>query len=283
MPAAQKIGKIKKLGIIAGGGSLPAHLLSVCQKNNIDPYLIAIEGQADLDLTQNAENFIWAKIGFAGKIIKFFKDQNVSDLVLIGSIKRPKLSELKADLKGMQLISRIGLKSMGDSTLLDTVKYELQKEGFMLHGVHEFCDQLLVKEGVIGNLSPKQEDTETITLGLKASQGIGALDIGQSVIVQDGRVIGVEGVEGTDNLIKRCEPLLRKGRDAILVKTCKPQQDNRLDLPTIGLQTIINAHKYGLSGIVLQAQKVLIIDPESIAQHANQYKMFVIGMTIQED
>ncbi len=280
MPTAQKIGNIKKLGIISGGGNLPAYLLSICKDRGITPYLVAIEGQTSPRLTDNVENHLRTTLGSAGKIIRFFKQNNVQDLVLIGSIKRPKLSELNADMRGMQLISRIGLKSMGDSSLLDIIKNELNKEGFTLHGIHDFCDNLLVKQGPIGDFTPKIEDSETISLGIKASQGIGALDIGQSVIVQEDRVIGVEGVEGTDELIKRCNSLLRSGRGGILVKTCKPQQDKRLDLPTIGVQTVINAHKNGLSGIVLQAEKVLIIEPEAIAQYANKYKIFVVGVKI---
>ena len=271
--------EIKRLGIIAGNGNLPAALISACKGKNIEPFIVGFEGQTDPNITQD-HNHLWANLGSAGKIMTFFKSRHVKDLVLIGGIKRPSLTEMKPDFKALQILTRIGFKALGDDGLLTALKTELESEGFTLHPIHRFCADLLATEGALGIYEPLPEDRISIDLGLKISQEIGALDIGQSVIVQDGIVLGVEAAEGTDMLIERCASLQQKGRGGILVKTCKPQQDKALDMPTIGINTLINAHKAGLCGIVVQADNTLIVDSKNVAKQADQYKLFVTAMSV---
>jgi len=281
MPATQEINNsdISRLGIIAGGGSLPAYLLSICAEKNITPFVVGFEGQTDPDLVTNCDH-LWSNLGSAGKIIDYFKSNDVRDLVMIGHIKRPGLTELKPDLKAVQILSKIGMKALGDNALLTTLKQELEKEGFTLHGIQKFCDKLLAQEGVIGKIKPHKKFESSIKKGIEASQEIGALDIGQSVVVQDGIVIGVEAVEGTDNLIKRCKTLFKKGNGGVLVKTCKPNQDKDIDLPTIGIDTVRNAHESGFAGIVIQAGHVIIIDPKGVAKYADKRKLFILGVSL---
>lgn len=285
MSTAQEVDNtehIKKLGIIAGGGSLPSQLISACQEKNIEPYIVGFEGQTNEKLKDDNSHF-WTHLGSAGKIIKYFRSKDVKDLVMIGHIKRPAFNELKPDLKAVQIISRIGMKALGDNGLLTALKSELEREGFKLHGIHKFCDDLFVREGLVGSIKPKPEDQASIDRGIKVSQGIGQMDIGQSVVVQNGIVIGVEAIEGTDVLISRCKPLLKKGRGGILVKTCKPNQDKDLDLPTIGVQTVENAHQSGLVGIVIQAEHVIMTNPEAVAKYADKHKIFVLGVSIENN
>lgn len=261
---------------------MPAYLLSICKDKGIEPFIVGFDGQTDADL-MNGHNHQWAEFGAVGKIISFFKSNGVTDLVMIGGVKRPPLTEIKPDLKAVKILSRIGLRALGDNDLLSVLKEELESEGFTLHGIQDFCDRLLVEEGSLGRFKPKDDDWVDIEFGLKVSQEIGSLDIGQSVIVQNGMIVGVEAVEGTDALIDRCSALLQKGRGGILVKTRKPQQDKALDMPTIGVQTIINAHKAGLAGIVLHAGNVIVVDIKTVAKYADKYKLFVIGVPIDEN
>jgi len=279
MSATSKV-NISKLGIIAGGGDLPCRLIDRCFELGIEPYLVGFKGQTPAETMRSDLKHVWVGLGCAGKIIEFFKSNNVSDLVMIGGVRRPSLSEIKPDFRGVQILSRIGFRALGDHGLLDALKKELENDGFSLHGFYDFCEQFIMPEGDLASVSPLSEDNESIALGLDASQGIGALDIGQSVIVQQGLVIGVEGVEGTDALIERCSPLLKKGRGGILVKTCKPQQDERLDMPVIGRKTVIQAAQYGLIGLVFQAGKTIIVDPKTVAKCADQYKIFVHGVSV---
>ncbi|PCJ01194.1 MAG: UDP-2,3-diacylglucosamine pyrophosphatase [Alphaproteobacteria bacterium] len=280
MPTTQEI-NIQKLGLIAGGGNLPAYLLSVCKDKGIEPFIVGFNGQTDAAL-MSRHNHQWAEFGSVGKIISFFKSNGVTDLVMIGGVKRPPFTQIKPDFKAVKILSRIGLRALGDNDLLSVLKKELESEGFTLHGIQDFCDRLLVEEGTLGRFKPEGDDLIDIEFGLKASQGIGALDIGQSVIVQNGIIVGVEAVEGTDSLIERCADLQQNGRGGILVKTRKPQQDKALDMPTIGVQTIINAHKAGLSGIVLHADNVIVVDMKTVAKYADKYKLFVVGVPIND-
>ena len=181
----------------------------------------------------------------------------------------------------MQIISQIGLSVLGDDGLLKAIRKTLEKEGFIVRALQDFCDKLLMPLGILGDYAPEKSNQPDISLGVRVSQDIGAKDIGQSVIVQDGKVIGVEDIDGTDALIKKCSSLLKpEFGDGLLVKTCKPQQDMALDLPTIGVDTIQNAYNAGLKGVVLHAGHTLLIDPKNIAEYANKYKMFVIGIDI---
>ncbi len=282
MSASQKINNnIKKLGIIAGGGDVPAYLISSCKKNNIEPFIVGIKDQTKDSIMEDSNNkCLWANIGSAGKIISFFKDNNVTDLVLIGSIRRPALSEIKPDIKAVKILSKIGIRAFGDNSILSALKDELEIEGFKIHGFQNFCHEWLAREGVLGKTLPHDNDKKSIDAGVKISQSIGQLDIGQSIIIQDGIVIGVEAVEGTDMLIKRCKPLMKKGRGGILVKTCKPNQDKSFDLPTIGVNTVKNAKDAGLVGIVIEAKNAIIVNPDEVCNYADKYRIFILGISL---
>ncbi len=251
-----------------------------CRSIGIEPYIVGFHGNnTDAELLKN-NTHLCTDLGKAGKVMKFFQSHGVQDLVLIGAIKRPSLKEIKPDLKGAKILSRIGLNPMGDNNLLSLLKRELEGEGFTVHGIRPFCSDLLMRKGTVGKIEPNEEDQANIALGVEVSQVIGKLDIGQSVITQQNIVIGVEAVEGTDALIERCANLQKSGRGGVLVKTMKPQQDKDLDIPTIGLDTIINAHKAGLQGIALHADNVLIVNLKEVAQYADRYKMFIVGIDV---
>ncbi len=269
--------EIDQLGILAGGGGLPFRLVDACEEKGIQPFIVAFEGQADPSLTAGHQH-MWARMGAAGKVMNTLKSHNIRDIVLIGSIRRPTLAELTPDLKATEFFARIGWKALGDNDLLGALRKTLEEEGFRVHGVHKFAEDLLMDEGPIGKYRPKKGDWVDIERAVEVSIVLGTLDIGQSVIVQEGIVLGVEAIEGTDELMKRCKGLKRKGRGGVLVKTCKPQQDRDLDLPTIGPETVRNAVALGLSGIALHAGESLVIDSEDVVKLADKHKMFVIGI-----
>ncbi len=268
---------MKTLGIIAGGGALPEKLVHACDKKGIVPFIVAFENQTDPGIVQG-HNYMWTRLGAAGQVISTLKAHDIHDLVLIGSIRRPSLAEILPDLKTAEFFAKVGLKALGDNDFLGIMRKELEKEGFKIHGIHKFAEDLLAGEGVIGKYKPKKGDRADIERGIEISQKIGVLDVGQSVVVQEGIVLGVEAAEGTDQLIRRCTHLKRKGRGGVLVKTCKPQQDRDFDLPAIGPDTVRNAAEAGLAGIAVHAGFTLLIDPQGVAEIADQNKMFVVGV-----
>jgi UDP-2,3-diacylglucosamine hydrolase len=265
------------LGIIAGGGVLPDRLLAACDRRKINTFVIGFEGQTD-PVLMTGRRHLWTRLGAAGQIIQTLQAHHIKHLVLIGSIARPSFTELKPDWKTASFLLKVGTRALGDNNLLTAIKSELEKEGFIIHGVQEFAEDLLAPSGAVGKYTPLPADQDDIDRGLEVARAIGKLDVGQATVVQEGMILGVEAIEGTDALIDRCGENKRKGRGPILVKTQKPQQDITLDLPTIGPETIQRAAYHGYRGIVFEAKRTLLIDPQKVAETADEAKMFVIGI-----
>ena len=272
----------RKLGIIAGGGDLPQQLVEWCIANNRSYYILAIKGNADEAYFKNDAHCQWLRIGQAGTGFKRFKEENVKEVVLIGTIKRPTLAELVPDLRTTAFFAKIGTKALGDDGILRALVKEIETDGMRVIGIHEAMPELLAKEGCLTKKKPEDEDNEDIRRGIEIASTLGQLDVGQSVVVQQGLVLGVEGIEGTDKLVVRCKEYVRKGKAPLLVKLRKPQQDMRIDLPTIGTRTIENAHQSGFKGIVIHAGNTLIVNEPEVIKLANKYGMFIIGINPTE-
>jgi len=156
---------------------------------------------------------------------------------------------------------------------------ELESEGFHVVSVDSILADALAPAGPLGTLRPDAEAEADITLGVKAALALGALDIGQAVVVQQGLVLGVEAIEGTDALIERCATLSREGPGGVLVKGAKPGQERRADLPTVGPRTVTRAQAAGLRGIAVEAGATLLLDRDEMAATADRAGLFVIGVT----
>jgi DUF1009 family protein len=280
MPSSADIPNIQKLGIIAGSGVLPYDVCLACEARGVEVFVVGVHDDADKRLMDGRE-YVASSMGQAGQIVKAFQKRGITDLVMIGRVQRPSLSDLKPDLKTTKFFARIAMKAMGDDGLLSAVRGELERDGFTIYGAHCLAPNLVMPSGVIGKHKPTKEDATTIEYGVQASQAIGRMDIGQSAIVQQGMVLGLEGVEGTDVLMQRCADLQRKkGRGAIVVKTAKPNQDLDMDMPTIGLNTVQKARDYGYVGVAVEAGKTLMADREALVSFADKHKIFVIGIDI---
>ncbi len=272
-----KSGDIPRLGIIAGGGEIPARLAQACEAQGRDIFIVAFEGQTDPHSYRQRRHML-TRLGAAGQIIETLKAHQIRDIVLVGAIRRPSLAELKPDLRAARFFTRIGLKALGDDNLLSALRAELEAEGFTVHGAHEFATDLLAPAGVVGRYKPRKEDRADILRGIEVLQALGRVDVGQAAIIQQGMVLGVEAIEGTDELIRRCKAYKRQGRGSVLVKLCKPDQDTDFDLPTIGPETLRLCADSGVSGIAFHAGRSLLIAPEETAHLADEHKLFVIGI-----
>ncbi len=268
----------KKLGIIAGGGCIPLLLINHCRKTGRPYFVLAIEGNADRAVFDAGVPHQWIRIGQAGSGFKFFRDEKVEEVVMIGTIHRPSLADLMPDFRTTAFFAKIGLKALGDDGILRALVKEIESENMKVVAVQDVIPELLAPENVLTKTKPDRQAGADIARGVEVAVALGKLDVGQSVVVQQGLVLGVEGIEGTDCLLLRCGDYQRKGAGGVLVKLRKPQQDMRLDLPTIGVKTIENAHKSGLRGIAVHAGNTLIVDQPAVIKKANEYKMFVIGI-----
>ena len=270
--------KQKKLGIIAGGGTLPQTLINHCLQNKREFFVLAIENNADKAIFTEDIPHKWIRIGQAGTGFKLMHEQNVQEIVMIGTIHRPTLADLLPDLRTAAFFAKIGLKSVGDDGILRALVKEIESENMRVVGIHEVIPDLLVKEGVLTKHKPDKQALADISRGVEVARELGKLDVGQAVIVQQGLVLGVEGIEGTDKLIERCGTYQRKGVGGVLVKLRKPQQDMRIDLPTIGTKTIENLHSAGMRGVAVHAGNALIVDEEKVIALADKYSMFICGI-----
>ncbi len=270
-----------KLGIVAGGGILPQLLIKHCIAQNRPFFVLAIENNADRAIFTPDIPHQWIRIGQAGTGFKRFAEEQVTEVVLIGTIHRPSLSDLVPDLRTAAFFARIGMKSLGDDGILRAVVKEIESENMRVVGIHEVMPELLVKEGLLTKSKPDKQALADIKRGAEVAYELGRLDVGQSVIVQQGLVLGVEGIEGTDELIKRCGVYQRKGVGGVLVKLRKPQQDMRIDLPTIGTRTIEALHQTGMRGIAIHAGNALMVNEPEVLALADKYGMFIMGIVPQ--
>lgn len=267
-----------RLGILAGGGGLPARLAGTCRQDGRHVFIIALEGQAHPDDLPPEIPHAWFRMGNAGAILDRLKSEGVRDVVMAGAVRRPGLSELRPDWRAAQILARIGAKALGDDGLLRAIAQVLEEEGFRVVGADALLTDLLTPPGLMTIAEPDEQTLADIQTGIAAAQVLGRLDIGQAVVVQQGIVLGVEAVEGTDALIARCGLLKREGAGPVLVKMCKPQQDRRLDLPSLGPGTVAACAAAGFAGIAAEAGGSLFLGREAALAAADAAGLFVLGV-----
>ncbi|ACI98609.1 LpxI family protein [Rhodospirillum centenum] len=266
-----------RLAILAGGGDLPGRLAETCHSAGRDVVLVALEGQAEPDRLPSGLPTAWFRMGAVGAILDHLRTAGVGDIALAGRVRRPSLGELRPDWKAAQILARVGALALGDDGLLRAVACVLEAEGFRVVGVPDLMADLLMPEGPVGGLDAPAECRDDIGRGVAVARALGRLDVGQAVVVQQGIVLGVEAIEGTDALIDRCGDLKREGRGPVLVKVRKPQQDRRLDLPTIGTETVARAARAGFAGIAAEAGSAILLGRDQVARAADAAGLFVVG------
>ena len=267
----------RPLGILAGGGTLPRRVAEAAAAQGRPVFIVAFTGQFD-PATVAGFPHISLRIGEAGRILAEMRKAGVLDLVMAGGVRRPTISELGLDWRGIQLFARIGAGALGDDGLLAAIGRELEREGFRLVGASEILASGAIAAGVLGRHQPDDQARADIAHGLHVARALGVVDVGQSVVVQQGLVLGVEAIEGTDAMLKRVGPLRRDGLGGVLVKVAKPQQDRRIDLPTIGPATVTLAAEAGLRGIAVEAEATIILDQAVSIKVADEAGLFLIAV-----
>lgn len=275
---------IGRLAIVAGSGQLPMRLAEAARDAGHTPFVLPIIGAADQDWS----GFAHADLAMAdiAAFAAITRRESITHAVLSGGIaRRPGLSEFRPTWRLIPAVPRIlrALVSGGDDAVLRSVIGLLESEGIKVVGAHEVVPGLLSTEGPIGSVRPDTADLADITAGARAALELGRLDIGQGAVSVGGRVIALEGLEGTDDMLARvarlrAEGRLPAGRRGVLVKVCKPMQDLRADLPSIGPGTVENASRAGLSGIAVEAGRALVLDREALIAAADRAGIFVTGI-----
>jgi DUF1009 family protein len=269
-----------KLGIVAGGGTMPARLVAACRARGRDCFVLGLKGHADPALLPNDTPQGWVELGQGGRALDLLHRQGVVELVLVGPVHRPSLLSLLPDRRTAKFLARIGMRALGDDGLLRAIVAEIEAEGFRVVGIDSILEGLLAPTGAWGRHQPDERAQADIALGVAEARKLGALDIGQAVVVQQGVVLAVEDGEGTDALIRRTFGLRRAGPGPILVKTAKPGQERRVDLPTIGAATVAGAAAGGFAGIAVEAGAALVADREAAIAAADAAGMFLVGVSV---
>lgn len=265
------------LGIIAGSGGLPRRVIESCRASGREVFVLALEGEADRAALESVPH-AWCRVGAAATALGLLRANAVGELVLAGGVRRPSLAALRPDWQAAKILARIGYRALGDDGLLKAVIKELEREGFRVIGADQLLDEAALPEGPLGQIRPDPDADSDIAHGMRVARAIGALDIGQAVVVQQGFVLGVEAIEGTDGLLRRCASLRLDGPGGVLVKVEKPGQERRADRPVIGPQTVILAAESGLRGIAAEAGATLVLERDEVVRLADAAGIFVVGI-----
>lgn len=273
-----------RLAIVAGWGQLPLYLAKAARSAGEDPVIVALTDESD----QNFEGFetVMASVGDLAGIERFIRQKGVDRVVMSGAVRRrPELHDIRPTLRTLLRVPMVirTLFSGGDDALLQMVIKLFEGIGCRVIGAHEIAPGLLAKPGVLTSVSPSAESLRDIEEGIRAALALGALDVGQGAVSVGGRVVALEGAEGTDQMLERIARLRQEGRissrrQGVLVKLCKPQQDMRADLPAIGLSTVINANRAGLAGIAVETGRALVLDEQAVVAAAESASLFVCGI-----
>ena len=269
----------KTLGIIAGSGMMPVEIIRHCNATGREIFVIGLEPWADGEQLKEAPHS-FARIAEVGKMMKAFQQHNVYEIVLAGGIKRPSVKEMLPDWEGVKMLSKLAVKKMSDDNLFRAVMDGIEERGFKVVGIEEVVPDMLFSEGLYGKTKPTEEDMDDIRRGITVAKALGAVDVGQAVVVQEGMVLAMEAVEGTDMMLSRASMLAKKGKAPVMVKVLKPGQDMRVDLPAIGLQTIEQLKKYGIKGIAVEAGGILLIERKAVIEMADREGIFILGVKL---
>jgi DUF1009 family protein len=282
MPIMRGAEKIQgPLGIIAGGGLLPCVVAEAAEARGLPLHIVGIRGEASPAIERFPHT--WVKWGEIGKLFGALDHHGCADLVIIGGVTRPDIGNLKFDFGAMKnLPFLISLGIGGDDHVLSSVVRFLEKKGYRVHGAGDVVPELLVEEGLLSEQAPSAEDRTDIDLAFKVVEALGRLDVGQAAIVAKGYVVAVEAAEGTDAMLERCATLRELGRgrargSGVLVKAPKPGQEERVDLPTIGPETVSKAAAAGLAGIAVAANGVMMAEREATIAAVNRHGLFLLG------
>lgn len=272
--------ELKKVGLIAGGGMMPVEIIKSCAGRGIEVCVVGLVPFANEADFENLPH-VMAKMGEVGKISKWLKKNDVVDVVMAGGIKRPSFKELIPDWEGAKVIAKLAMKNLGDDGLFRAVINIFEERGFHVLGIEEVVPEMMFHEGVYGKVKPSADDMNDIRRGVEVAKALGAVDVGQAVVVQEGMVLAVEAVEGTDMMLNRACTVKKHGKDPIMVKIKKPGQDTRTDMPAIGIQTIEQLKKYGIGGIAVESGGILVIEREKVIKLADESGIFIIGLEIE--
>ncbi|MEP3438702.1 MAG: UDP-2,3-diacylglucosamine diphosphatase LpxI [Hoeflea sp.] len=278
-----------RLAILAGQGRFPVLVARAVRDLGHDPYIFGIKGEADQDWS--GYDHCQINIADLKQFARVVRLQAIGSVILAGGIgRRPDLIDIRPTWRSLTgfLTSLRVIVSGGDDKILRFAISVLENEGVKVLAAQQVAPALLGRLGPLGRVRPGSADVQDIEAASEAALALGRLDVGQGAVSVGGRVIALEGLEGTDAMLARVADLragnrLPSGRGGVLVKLCKPGQDERADLPSIGTDTVANAHAAGLAGIAIEAGRSLVLERDRVVGEADRLGLFVTGIQPRDE
>ncbi|MBN1436713.1 MAG: UDP-2,3-diacylglucosamine diphosphatase LpxI [Sedimentisphaerales bacterium] len=271
------------LGLIAGQGRLPFLVADGARAAGLRVVCAAFADQADAELAEHVDVFKWVPIARPGRWIRHLSRHGVSGTIMVGRVAKRKIYtpwrilQYRPDWRAFRLwYSRLRGKDKRNDTLLSALADELATGGIILEDSVQYCKEHLAHEGVMTRTQPSAAVLADIEFGWSIVKRMGDLDIGQAIAVKEKEVIAVEAIEGTDKMIERAGQLCKAG-GWTLIKTAKPNQDMRFDVPTVGVATIENLKRNGAVCVAVEAGKTLLIDLPDTVKAADKNKIAIVG------
>jgi DUF1009 family protein len=258
-----------KYGLIAGNGRFPFLVLEAARERGVEMVVAAIKEETSSEIEQRAAKVEWMSVGQLGRLIRLFKNEKVTHVIMAGQVKHHQIFRLNAlpDLRMVRVLARLSTRNT--DSLIGAVADELAREGITLVNSTTFLESLLAPSGVLTRRAPTKEELADIEYGLGIARQIAKLDLGQTIAVKDRAVIAIEAMEGTDAVITRAGEVTR-GRPFVVVKVAKPDQDMRFDVPVIGVPSIESMIRAGATAIHVTAGKTLLFDKDDLIALADR-------------
>lgn len=264
----------RSLGLVAGNGKLPGILAQAAAAQGFAVHAVGLKGEADPSLASRVASLTWMPVGRLNGIIRALKARGVQEAVLAGGIGRMRAAAtFRPDTGALRVLLRLG--SFRDDELLRSVAYEFERQGVAIAAPQTYLVGLLAPEGLLAGPALSARDEADIRLGCEVAHGLGASDVGHTVVVKAGTVLAVEAVEGTDACIRRAAKL--GGAGVVVVKRRKPRQDTRFDLPTIGPITLEVAREARARVLSVQAQETIMLDAPTLLALADRLRIALVG------
>lgn len=268
----------EQIGIIAGSGQFPRLVAEGARASGLGVVICGFLGHTDTALADVADAFLLLHLGQFNKVIEFFRAHHVSRLCMAGAISKPRALDLRPDFRAVKLL--FSMRGKGDDALLRTILQDLENEGFRVQSASDLAPDLHCPAGVLGRVAPSEEVRAALSYGWPIVSTMGRLDIGQCVVVREGMVVAVECLEGTDATLKRGGEL--GGTGCVALKMSKPGQEKRVDLPSVGFETIRLVTELGYAALIIEARNTLFFDRSKALALADAHGLCVLALSQDE-
>lgn len=269
---------MENVGLLAGIGTLPGEFLDAARLQGYRVICIAVIPGTDPELKEKADVYYEISAFKLNKIIKTLVKENVKEVTLLGKVTKEWLykDHVMPDLRAIKLLNHLRKQNFKDDTITLAIVEELKKDGISVLDQTKYLKPLMPGPQVFTKKQPTKDQWEDIKFGFDAAKTIGAMDLGQTVVVKDRAVMAVEAIEGTDACIKRGGLLAREG--AVVVKTAKPGQDSRFDVPAIGLTTLKSMLESKCTVLAIEAHRTLFAEKEKVLELAEREGIVILAV-----